>query len=117
MLDILSSDFVRLARIKGVPERLVIWKHAFRNALIPVVTFGAVIYTHMLMGSVITETVFAWPGVGRLAYESIRHRDYTLIQGVIILFIALYVVVNLTVDILYCVMDPRVRVGRVGSKS
>ena len=117
MLEILGSDFVRLARIKGVPEKLVIWKHAFRNALIPVVTFGAIIYTHMLMGSVITETVFAWPGVGRLAYESIRHRDYTLIQGVIILFIALYVVVNLTVDILYCVMDPRVRLGRIGSKS
>ena len=109
MLDILSSDFVRLARIKGVPERLVIWKHAFRNALIPVVTFGAVIYTYMLMGSVITETIFAWPGVGRLAYEAIKDRDYGLIQGIIILFVALYVVINLAVDILYCVVDPRIR--------
>ena len=110
MLDILNTDFVRLARIKGVPERLVVWRHAFRNALIPVVTFGAVIYTYMLMGSVITEMIFAWPGVGRLAYQCIKGRDFPLIQGVVILFIALFVVVNLTVDILYCVIDPRIRI-------
>lgn len=109
MLDILGSDFVRLARIKGVPERLVIWRHSFRNALIPVVTFAAVIYTHMLMGSVITEMIFAWPGVGRLAYQSIKGSDYPVIQGVVILFVALYVVINLAVDILYCVADPRIR--------
>jgi peptide/nickel transport system permease protein len=109
MLDIVSSDFVRLARIKGVPEKIVIWKHALRNALIPVATFSAVIYTHMLMGSVITETVFSWPGVGRLAYQAIKGRDFPLIQGAVILFVGLYVVTNLAVDILYCYLDPRVR--------
>jgi peptide/nickel transport system permease protein len=109
MLDILNSDFVRLARIKGIPEKFVIWKHAFRNALIPVVTFGAVVYTTMLMGSVVTETIFAWPGLGRLAYEAISSRDYPVIQGVVILFVALFVVINLAIDILYCVADPRIR--------
>jgi peptide/nickel transport system permease protein len=109
MLEILGSDFVRLARIKGVPEKLVIWKHAFRNALIPVVTFGAVVFAHMLMGSVIAETIFAWPGVGRLAYQAIKGRDFPLIQGIIIIFVGLFVVLNLTIDILYCYMDPRIR--------
>ncbi len=109
MLDILSSDFVRLGRIKGVPERVVIWKHALRNALIPVVTFSGVIYVHFLMGSVVTETIFAWPGVGRLAYQAVMNRDFPLIQGLILLFVALFVVVNLLIDILYVYLDPRVR--------
>jgi peptide/nickel transport system permease protein len=109
MLDILSSDFVRLARIKGVREGLVIWRHALQNALIPVVTFCGVIYARMLMGSVITETVFAWPGVGRLAYQAIKNRDFPLIQGVIMIFVGMFIVFNLVIDILYCYLDPRVR--------
>ncbi|MFC2004077.1 ABC transporter permease [Chloroflexota bacterium] len=109
MLDTLSSDYVRLARIKGISERLVIWKHALRNALIPVITFGGVIYTHMLMGSVITETVFAWPGIGRLSYEAVMFRDFPLMQGLIMIFVAVYLVANLGIDILYVYLDPRVR--------
>lgn len=109
MLDVLSTDFVRLARIKGVSERLVIWKHALRNALIPVVTFGGVIYVYWLGGAVVVETIFAWPGLGRLAYEAVRYRDFPLIQGVIMVFVGLYVIFNLAIDILYCYLDPRIR--------
>jgi len=109
MLDVLDTDFVRLARIKGVPEKFVIWKHALRNALIPVVTFSGIIYAHFLMGSVVTESIFAWPGIGRLAYNSVMYRDFPLIQGLIIIFIALYLLINLAVDILYAYLDPRIR--------
>jgi peptide/nickel transport system permease protein len=109
MLDVLSTDYVRLARIKGSSERLVIWKHALRNALIPVVTFSGVIDAHFLMGSVITETIFAWPGVGRLAYEAIVNRDFPVIQGLILIFVCIYIIVNLVIDISYAYLDPRVR--------
>jgi peptide/nickel transport system permease protein len=109
MLDVLDSDFVRLARIKGVPEKFVNWKHALRNALIPVVTFSGVIYAHFLMGSVVTESIFAWPGIGRLAYNSVMYRDFPLMQGLILIFIALYLLINLAVDILYAYLDPRIR--------
>jgi len=109
MLDALDTDYVRLARIKGVPERLVIWKHALRNSLIPVVTFSGVIYVHFLMGSVVTESIFAWPGIGRLAYDSVMYRDFPLMQGLLIIFIALYLIINLGIDILYAYLDPRVR--------
>ena len=109
MLDVLSTDFVRLARIKGVPERWVVWKHALRNALIPVVTFGAMTYTRWLMAAVVVETVFAWPGVGRLAYQAVMHRDFPMMQGLILIFVGVFVIVNLMTDILYCYLDPRVR--------
>jgi len=109
MLDVLGSDYVRLARIKGLPNRRVIWKHALRNALIPVVTFSGIIYVHLLMGSVVTETIFAWPGIGRLAYESVLYRDFPMIQALIILFVGLYIVFNLMIDLSYSYLDPRVR--------
>ena len=109
MLDVLGTDYVRLARIKGVPEGLVIRKHALRNALIPVVTFSGVIYVRWLAGSVVTETIFAWPGVGRLAYQAVMNRDFPMIQGLIMIFVGLFVVFNLVIDILYCYLDPRVR--------
>jgi peptide/nickel transport system permease protein len=109
MLDVLGSDYVRLARIKGVPNRWVIWKHALRNASIPVVTFSGIIYIHLLMGSVVTETIFAWPGIGRLAYEAVIYRDFPMIQGLIILFVGLYIVFNLIIDLSYSYLDPRVR--------
>jgi peptide/nickel transport system permease protein len=112
MLDILNSDYVRLARIKGVSERLVVWKHALRNAFIPVVTFGGVVFAHMLMGSVITETIFSWPGIGRLAFQSIKTHDFPLMQGVLTIFIGLFVVLSLAIDILYCYLDPRVRYSK-----
>ncbi len=109
VLDILGTDFVRLAKIKGASKRSVIWKHALRNALIPVVTFSGLVYTHFLMGSVVTETIFAWPGVGRLAYEAVMSRDFPLMQGLVMIFVSLFVVFNLVIDILYVYLDPRVR--------
>ncbi|MFC1990081.1 ABC transporter permease [Chloroflexota bacterium] len=109
MLDILRSDFVRLGRIKGLSERSVIWSHALRNALIPVVTFSGVLYVHFLTGSVITETIFAWPGIGRLAYQAVVNRDFPLVQGLLLIFVGLYVVFNLVIDISYVYLDPRIR--------
>jgi peptide/nickel transport system permease protein len=109
MLDVLNSDYVRLAKIKGVPNRLVIWKHALRNALIPVVTFSGLIYVHLLMGSVVTETIFAWPGIGRLAYEAVIYRDFPMIQGLILIFVGLYIIFNLLIDLSYVYLDPRIK--------
>ena len=109
MLEVLETDYVRLARIKGVRQRSVIWKHALKNALIPVITFGGVVYTYMLTGSVVTETVFAWPGVGQLSYQAVTMRDFPLIQGLVLIFVFLFIVVNLAIDVLYCYLDPRVR--------
>jgi peptide/nickel transport system permease protein len=111
MLDVLNTDYVRLARIKGVPNRLVIWKHALRNALIPVVTFSGLIYVQLLVGSVVTETIFAWPGVGRLSYEAVIYRDFPMIQGLILLFVSFYIIFNLLIDISYVYLDPRVKYG------
>jgi peptide/nickel transport system permease protein len=109
MLETLGTDYVRLAKIKGVPSKNVIWKHAFRNALIPVVTFTSAFFTMMLTGSVITEMVFAWPGIGRMAYQAVSNRDFPLIQGIVIIFIVLFILMNLLIDILYVYLDPRIR--------
>jgi peptide/nickel transport system permease protein len=109
MLDVLSADYIRLARIKGLPERLVIWKHALRNALIPVVTFAGIYFVRTLAGSVVVETIFAWPGVGRLAYEAVVRRDFPVEQGILILFTALFILFNLMIDIIYLFLDPRVK--------
>jgi peptide/nickel transport system permease protein len=114
MLDVLGSDYVRLARIKGLSEAKVIWKHALRNALIPVATFTAFVFVNMFTGSVIVETVFAWPGIGQLAYKALLNRDFPLIQGILVLSVGLFVVVNLAIDILYVYLDPRVRYTRRG---
>lgn len=109
MLEVLDSEYVKLARIKGVSEWWTIWGHALRNALIPVVTFTG-FYLGLLMGGVIiTETVFAWPGVGLLAYESVVWRDYPVIQGVVLFIGASILAINLAVDILYAYIDPRIR--------
>jgi len=109
MLDVLSADYIRLARIKGLPERLVVWKHALRNALIPVVTFAGIYFVRTLAGSVVVETIFAWPGVGRLAYEAVVRRDFPVEQGILILFTALFILFNLMIDIIYLFLDPRVK--------
>jgi ABC-type dipeptide/oligopeptide/nickel transport system permease component len=109
MLDVLSSDFVRLAKIKGLSDRLVIWKHALRNSLIPVVTFAAIHFVRTLAGSVVVETIFAWPGVGRLAYEAVLRRDFPVEQGILIMFTAIFILFNLLVDIFYLFLDPRVK--------
>jgi peptide/nickel transport system permease protein len=109
MLDNLGTDFVRLARIKGLSERQVIWKHGLRNALVPVVTFTGVVFVNALTGSVIVETVFAWPGIGQLSYQALNLRDFPLIQGILIFTVGLFVLVNLLIDIVYVYLDPRVR--------
>ena len=109
MLDVLDSEYIRLARAKGVSTRAVILKHALRNALIPPLTFAGVTLGALVTGSLVVETVFAWPGLGRLAIEALFAFDYPLLQGVVISFTLLYVLASLTVDILYAYIDPRIR--------
>lgn len=111
MLDVLGSEYIKLAKLKGLPQTLVIAKHAFKNALIPVLTLAGVNLVIMVNVAVVVETVFAWPGIGRLLYEGITFRDFPVVQGTVILGGAMIVVVNLVVDILYAVIDPRIRLG------
>jgi peptide/nickel transport system permease protein len=112
MLDVLGSEYIKLARIKGLPEALVIGKHAFKNALIPVLTLAGVNLVIMVNVAVVVETVFAWPGIGRLLYEGISFRDFPVVQGVVLLGGAMIVMVNFMVDILYAVIDPRIRLEK-----
>jgi peptide/nickel transport system permease protein len=111
MLEILDAEFVKLARIKGLSEGLVIWKHCLRNAMIPVLSLFGVLIALLVTGAIVTETVFAWPGVGRLAYEAVIFRDYPLLQAVIILKAIIVLCINLAIDILYAYVDPRIRYG------
>ena len=110
MLEVLDSEFVKLARIKGLSETIVVWKHCLRNALIPVLTLWGVFLGGLVTGAIVTETVFAWPGIGRLTYEAVIFRDYPLLQAVIIMDAVLILSINLVVDILYAYVDPRIRV-------
>jgi peptide/nickel transport system permease protein len=109
MIEGLTSEYVKLARAKGLPESAVIWDHAFRNSVFPVVTFMGAFFATMITGAVVIETVFAWPGVGRLALDSILRRDFAVIQAVVLTITTLYIVMNLIVDLLYALLDPRVR--------
>ena len=109
VLEVLDTEFVKLARIKGLSRSVVIWKHCLRNALIPVVTLFGVFFALLVTGAIVTETVFAWPGVGRLTYEAVIFRDYPLLQAVILLKAIIVLGVNLVVDVLYAYLDPRVR--------
>jgi len=105
----LSSEYVRFARIKGVPESVVILKHAVLNALVAPLTFFGTLAALFLTGTVVTETIFAWPGLGSLAVASVRSRDFPVVQAIILFFALIFVVVNFTVDVLYAVIDPRIR--------
>ena len=109
MLDVLDADYVTMARAKGLSERVVIWKHALRNAMIPVLTYSGLILGGFMNGSVVVEQVFAWPGIGRMALSSVSGRDYPVIQGVVLMIGFFYIVVNLLVDILYVFVDPRIK--------
>ncbi|MET0851825.1 MAG: ABC transporter permease [Candidatus Rokuibacteriota bacterium] len=111
MLEVLDSEYVKLARVKGVSERWVIWQHALKNALIPVVTFAGIYFSILVTTAIVVETVFAWPGMGRLAYEAITSRDFPVIQAVVLMTAAIVAAVNLAVDCLYAVIDPRIRYG------
>jgi len=109
MLDVLDAEYVKMARIKGVTERWVIWQHALKNALIPVVTFAGIYFAILVTTAIVVETVFAWPGIGRLAYEAITSRDFPVIQAVVLLTAVIVAAVNLLVDCLYAFIDPRIR--------
>ncbi|MDP6940324.1 MAG: ABC transporter permease, partial [Planctomycetota bacterium] len=111
MLEVLESDYIRTARAKGVSERIVVYKHALRNALIPVVTIAGLQFGALFSGAVLVETVFNWPGLGRLAFESIMRRDTPTMLGLLIASAALVIVANLLTDLLYRLIDPRIRVG------
>jgi len=109
MLDVLDSEFIKLARAKGVSGKMVIWKHALRNALIPPLTFAGVTLGALVTGSLVVETVFAWPGLGQLAVQSLFGNDYPMLQGVVIIFTVMYVLTALLVDVMYAYIDPRIR--------
>jgi ABC-type dipeptide/oligopeptide/nickel transport system permease component len=109
MLDVLRSDYIRTARSKGVSEFSVVYNHALRNALIPIVTIIGLQFGTLLGGAVLTETVFAWPGIGRLLVDSIGYRDYPMIQGTVLVITVGFVLVNILVDVLYAYLDPRIR--------
>jgi peptide/nickel transport system permease protein len=111
MLEVLGSEYVKLARLKGLPQALVIGKHAFKNALIPVLTLAGINFVIMISVAVVVETVFAWPGVGRLLYEGVSFRDVPVVQGTVLMLGAMTVTANLIVDILYAVIDPRIRLS------
>lgn len=112
MLEVLDSEYVKLARVKGVGERRVVWLHALKNALIPVVTFAGIYFAILLTTAIVVETVFAWPGLGRLAYDGITSRDFPVIQAVVLTAAAIVALVNLGVDCLYALLDPRIRYAR-----
>lgn len=110
MLDVLDSEYIKMARIKGVKESVVVWKHALRNSLLSVVSFGGMYIAIMVTGAILVETVFAWPGFGRLAYSSIVNQDFPLIQGVVLTAGAVVMIANFVTDILYAYLDPRIRI-------
>jgi peptide/nickel transport system permease protein len=109
MLEVLRQDYVRTARAKGVSEWLVVAKHTFRNAAVPILTITGLQFGTLLGGAVVTETVFAWPGIGRLAIQSIYNRDYPIVQAVVFLSAVLFIVLNFLIDVVYGLLDPRIR--------
>jgi peptide/nickel transport system permease protein len=108
MMDVMAQDYITTARSKGLAEKVINLKHALRNAFIPIITVIGLQFGTLLGGAVLTETVFAWPGIGRLIVDSILARDYPMVQGVVLVFALLYIMVNLIVDILYAYIDPRI---------
>ena len=108
MMEVMGQEFIKTARSKGLLEKVVIFKHALRNAFIPIITVIGLQFGSLLGGAVLTESVFAWPGIGRLIVDSILARDYPMVQGVVLVFALLYILVNLLVDILYAYIDPRI---------
>jgi len=109
MLQVLSSDYVRTARAKGLDERVVVMKHALRNALIPVITLGALEFGTLLSGAVLTEQVFTIPGFGKLIVDAVFNRDYSVVQGVVLFTATVYITLNLLADVAYFLVNPRLR--------
>ena len=109
MLEVLDSEYVRFARVKGLPERMVIYKHALKNAIIPALTFGGLVLAGLINGAVAVEVVFAWPGMGRLALEAVQRRDFAVVQATVLVAGSVYILISLLVDILYAYVNPRIR--------
>ena len=109
MLDVLDSEYIKLARAKGVSSNNVIWKHALKNAVLPLLTFSGITLGILITGALVPETVFAWPGLGRLAVTAVFTIDYPLLQGVVIVFTLMYCIASLMVDVAYAYIDPRIR--------
>jgi peptide/nickel transport system permease protein len=109
MLEELNQDYIRTARAKGLPERVVVYKHALRNAMVPVLTVVGLQFGALLAGAIVTETIFSWPGIGRLTIQAINSRDYYLVEGCILAIGLTYVVVNFLTDFLYSLANPRIR--------
>lgn len=109
MLDVLQQDYITTAVAKGLRQKLVIYRHALRNALIPTVTVIGLQFGYMLAGAVLTESVFSWPGIGRLLVDSIMGRDYPVVQTALLVIALIFVLANLVVDVLYALLDPRIR--------
>jgi peptide/nickel transport system permease protein len=112
MLDVLGSDYVKLVRLKGVPERVVVAKHAFKNSLIPVLTFAGLNLLIMVNVAIVIEVIFNWPGVGQLLYDGLSNRDFPMVQGVVLMSGLMIVLLNFTIDVLYGYVDPRIRLSR-----
>ncbi len=112
MLDVLDSEYIKLARIKGLPERQIIWKHALRNALIAPLTVAGVLFAMLITGAVIIEIVFSWPGIGWILVEGVMARDFPLVQAIVIMVAVLVLGINLLVDILYAYIDPQIRLQK-----
>ena len=111
MLEVLRQDFIRTERAKGLSERMVIYKHAVRNAMIPVITVIGLNFGLLLAGAILTETVFSWPGIGRYVVNAVNMRDYPVVQGCVLFFASMFVIVNLITDIIYVYIDPRIHYG------
>jgi peptide/nickel transport system permease protein len=109
MLDVLETDYVRMAKAKGLPMRVVVLKHAFRSAIIPVLTFAGLVLGSFLNGSVVVETVFAWPGLGKTTLDAVNSRDFPVVQGAVLMIAVFFITINLLVDLLYAFVDPRIR--------
>ena len=109
MLEELGQDYIRTARAKGLPERTVVYRHALRNAMLPVLTVLGLQFGSLLAGAIVTEKIFSWPGIGRLTVDAIGNRDYFLVQGCILAIGLTYVAVNFLTDLLYSVANPRIR--------
>ena len=109
MMDVLGSDYIRTARAKGLSRKMVVYKHALKNALLPVVTLVGLQLSQIVAGAVVVETVFSWPGIGSIAFKSILRRDYTLLLGILFFSTVIVVIANLITDLTYRILDPRIK--------
>lgn len=115
MLDIIKEDYIKTANAKGLKQKIVVWKHAFKNALPPIITIVGIQFSSLLSGAILTETIFSWPGMGKLIVDAIEKRDYSLVQGGVIFVAFVYVIINLAVDLSYALLNPKVRAGFEGT--